>query len=132
MKIFEKRPLAIILCVMLGGFSFFADFTWQIKLICAAVIMVAMWKMFIKLGEPGWVGIVPFYNMYKLSEHLYGNGWNMLICFIPVVGIPYFMYKVFKCFGAEEFPAILLAILAPIGMVVYGFNKAEWIPPVIE
>ena len=115
-----------------GALILFILGTLGISAILTAVMMVAMWKMFIKLGEPGWVGIVPFYNMYKLSEHLYGNGWNMLICFIPIVGIPYFMYKVFKCFGAEEFPAILLAILAPIGMVVYGFNKAEWIPPVID
>lgn len=37
MRIFEKRPLAIILCIMLGAFSFFADLTWEIKLILASV-----------------------------------------------------------------------------------------------
>ena len=59
MKIFEKRPLAIILCVMLGGFSFFADFTWQIKLMCAAVIMVAISQILIfktlKIGRKAFV-----------------------------------------------------------------------------
>ena len=47
MKIFEKRPLAIILCVMLGGFSFFADFTWQIKLIAAVVPLVLIAQLFL-------------------------------------------------------------------------------------
>lgn len=42
MKILEKRPLAIILCVMLGGFSFFADFSWQIKLIIAILPLLAI------------------------------------------------------------------------------------------
>ena len=42
MKIFEKRPLAIILCVMLGGFSFFINLTWQIKLILAALPLLAI------------------------------------------------------------------------------------------
>ncbi len=37
MKIFEKRPLALILCIMLGGFPFFVDFDWKIKLILASV-----------------------------------------------------------------------------------------------
>ena len=32
MKIFEKRPLALILCIMLGGFSLFADFSLDAKL----------------------------------------------------------------------------------------------------
>ena len=54
MKIFEKRPLAIILCVMLGGFSFFADFTWQFKLICAGVILTIILQLFIfKTLKPG-------------------------------------------------------------------------------
>lgn len=42
MKILEKRPLAIILCVMLGGFSFFADFTWQVKLILSAIPLLSI------------------------------------------------------------------------------------------
>ena len=96
----------------------------------SAVMLWALWKMFIKLGEPGWVGIIPVYNMFKLAEHTFGNGWTFLINFNPVVGMPYFMYKVFKCFGAEDFPAIVLAILAPIGLMVYGFNKATWLMPV--
>ena len=40
MKIFEKRPLALILCIMLGGFSFFIDFDWKTKLILAAVSLL--------------------------------------------------------------------------------------------
>lgn len=40
MKILEKRPLALILCIMLGGFSFFADFSWVIKLTVAAVSLL--------------------------------------------------------------------------------------------
>ena len=59
MKIFEKRPLAIILCVMLGGFSFFADFTWQFKLICAAVIIALISQILIfktlKIGRKPFV-----------------------------------------------------------------------------
>lgn len=62
MKIFEKRPLAIILCVMLGGFSFFADFTWQFKLICAAVIIALISQILIfktlKIGRKPFVVLV--------------------------------------------------------------------------
>ena len=47
MKIFEKRPLAIILCIMLGAFSFFADCTWETKLMLAAVPLVIIVQIFI-------------------------------------------------------------------------------------
>ena len=47
MKIFEKRPLAIILCVMLGAFSFFADLGWEVKLIFAAVPLTVIAQIFI-------------------------------------------------------------------------------------
>lgn len=116
---------------VLGGLLIIFALGISVVSIALCVVMcLALWKMFIKLGEPGWVGVVPIYNMYKLAEHAFGNGWTFLINFVPVVGMPYFMYKVFKGFGAEDFPAIVLAILAPIGLIVYGFNKAEWLMPV--
>ena len=62
MKIFEKRPLAIILCVMLGGFSFFADFTWQFKLIAAAIVLTVVAQLLIfktlKFGRKAFVVVV--------------------------------------------------------------------------
>ena len=62
MKIFEKRPLAIILCVMLGGFSFFTDFIWQFKLICAAVILALILQMLIfktlKIGRKAFIVVI--------------------------------------------------------------------------
>ena len=47
MKIFEKRPLALILCIMLGGFSFFADFGWKVKLIAASLSLFAIFAIYI-------------------------------------------------------------------------------------
>ena len=47
MKILEKRPLALILCIMLGGFSFFIDFDWKIKLIFAVVSLLLIGIIFI-------------------------------------------------------------------------------------
>ena len=47
MKIFEKRPLALILSIMLGGFSFFIDFDWKIRLILASVSLLAISVIYI-------------------------------------------------------------------------------------
>ena len=47
MKIFEKRPLALILCIMLGGFSLFADFSVFKKLCVALVSLLIIGIIFI-------------------------------------------------------------------------------------
>lgn len=55
MKILEKRPLALILCIMLGGFSFFADFSLTVKLAVAGVSLLLIGIIFVfenlKLGR---------------------------------------------------------------------------------
>lgn len=52
-------------------FTIFYSVTIIIALAAAAVQMVAMWKVFQKMGEPGWKGIIPFYNMYVLFDRLW-------------------------------------------------------------
>ena len=50
MKLFEKRPLSLILCIMLGGFSFFADRSRIISLTVASVSVFLFALTFI-LGD---------------------------------------------------------------------------------
>ena len=48
MKIFEKRPLALILCIMLGVFSLFASCALYIKIIVSSLTLAALGVSFIK------------------------------------------------------------------------------------
>ncbi len=47
MNILKNRPLSLILCIMLGVFSLFADFSITFKLICASVSITAFALLFI-------------------------------------------------------------------------------------
>lgn len=47
MKILKKRPLALILCIMLGGFSFFAGYSWQVQLVVSSVSLSIIVIIFI-------------------------------------------------------------------------------------
>lgn len=41
--------------------------------ICAifwTLTLVSMWKIYVKMGVPGWKGIVPFYNLWVMIEAL--------------------------------------------------------------
>ena len=47
MNILKKRPLSLILCVMLGVFSFFADFRPVVKFIIAGFLIIAFMSTFV-------------------------------------------------------------------------------------
>ncbi len=37
--------------------------------LCLIVLIFAgLWKTFVKMGKPGWAGIIPFYNVYLMVE----------------------------------------------------------------
>ena len=47
-------------------------------LIVAVLPIVAMWKVYVKAGIPGWGVLVPIYNMYLLFK----IAWNTKMCWI--------------------------------------------------
>ena len=110
-----------------GALTAMAGLISLISTVVAIVSIIAQWKMFVKMGEPGWTALIPFYNVFKLAEHAFGSGWYLFVLFIPVVGIPWFFMKLFQGFGVDTVPAVLLALfVAPIGMMIYGFNSTPW------
>ena len=61
---------------------------------------IGLWKMFEKAGEPGWIGIIPFYRDYKLCEKVMNDPWywlRELVVIIPIIGwigALYFKYQI--------------------------------------
>ncbi|MCK5665030.1 MAG: hypothetical protein KAI17_16175, partial [Thiotrichaceae bacterium] len=51
------------------------------------VMLVAMWKIFLKAGQPGWASIIPIYNTYVMLVIAGKPGWWLLLMFVPVVNI---------------------------------------------
>ena len=71
-------------------------------LVIAVLTLVAMWKIFVKAGKPGWACLIPFYNMYCMYDIAWGNGWLFLLTFIPCVGFVFaiiMLFKLAKAFG---------------------------------
>jgi hypothetical protein len=60
-------------------------------------MIVSLWKVFSKAGEPGWVAIIPILNVYYLLKVAGKPGWWLILCFIPVLNL-------------------IPAILAPLGV----------------
>ena len=96
------------------------------------LMAVGLWKMFEKAGEPGWTGIIPFYNQYKLCEKVMNNPWywlRLFIFIIPVIG--WFMYFYFtyqigkataKAYGQSDGWAWGYTFLAPVFYCITGLS----------
>lgn len=111
----------------LAGFS--AAYT-IVMLIIAVIMIVAMWKLFSKAGEPGWAAIIPLYNSYVLFKIAMGNGWLFLLSLVPVVnfviGIMLY-FKLAKAFGKGVGFGFGLLFLNPIFLLILAFGSAEYV-----
>lgn len=94
--------------------------------------LVAMWKVFNKMGYAGWEAIVPFYNVYIIFKELYGNGWKMLLLLIPLFNI-YVIVKLdldlANAFGKSTGFGIGLIFLNAIFMCIMGFDDSPYTSP---
>ena len=91
--------------------------------------LVALWKVFVKAGQPGWAIIIPFYNLYVLLQIAGKPGWWLLLMFIPVVNlvISIIMYiGVANNFGKGTGFAIGLLLLPIIFVPILAFSDARY------
>ena len=69
-----------------GSGAFWAGYSIFVLAI-VVITCVAMWKIFVKMGEPGWKGLIPIYNVFKIFEISGRSGWMVLLFLIPCVNI---------------------------------------------
>ena len=94
------------------------------------LIIVGLWKVFEKAGQPGWAAIVPFYNCYVLAcgvaklEIL----WFILF-FIPIANIVAAIkvsMAVAEKFGKPGASWVGLRLLGCIFYPILGFGSATY------
>jgi len=85
-------------------------------LIIALLLIVAMWKVFTKAGQPGWASIIPIYNLYIWCKIVGRPGWWILLMLIPFVNI---IVGIILC----------LALLGVIFIPILGFGSAQYQGP---
>jgi len=105
---------------------------------CAAavigiIVIVGMWKVYVKAGKPGWAAIVPIYNVVVLLEIVGRPVWWVLLLFIPLVNVVIgiiVLVELAKCFGQGVGFAIGLLLLSFIFFPILGFGDARYQGPV--
>jgi hypothetical protein len=94
--------------------------------------IIGMWRVFSKAGEAGWKAIIPIYNIYILLKIIGKPWWWLLLLLIPFVNIVILVMMAIALgerFGKGPWWSFfLLAILAPIGLLILGFSGDKYKP----
>jgi ABC-type sulfate transport system permease subunit len=69
---------------LLAGLGATFMLVWLAVLI---LMIVSLWKIFTKAGQPGWASIVPFYNIIVMLQIAGKPLWWLVLLLIPFVNI---------------------------------------------
>ena len=101
---------------------------------CIIVLMiVAMWKVFVKAGQPGWAAIIPIYNTYIFLKIAGKPGWWLILFFIPIVNLVVAIIAAIAFaanFGKSTGFAIGMIFLPFIFIPMLAFGDAAYVPVV--
>ena len=100
-----------------------------IWLIICIVMIIGLWKVFTKAGQPGWMAIIPILNLFILCKIAGRPGWWLLLMLIPFVNFIIWIIlslDLAKKFGKGAGFGIGIALLGFIFLPVLGFSDAQY------
>ena len=102
-------------------------------LVIAVIVIVGMWKIFVKAGEPGWAAIIPIYNLYIICKITAKPiWWLLLLVLCPFINIIFgilLTVALAKCFGKGIGFAIGMILLPFVFYPMLGFGSATYTAP---
>ena len=138
-----EEVATVLLLVFLG---------WSVALLLFFIVsVIAEWMIFLKMGEPGWFGLIPFLREYKLFQHTWETKWYWvwLVCMAVsawgIIGsdMPDLLkfllglaatvvnctaqYRLARCFGYGFLFALGLMFFNPIFLLILGFGSAAYL-----
>ena len=96
------------------------------------LLIVSMWKVFTKAGQPGWAAIVPIYNIVVLLKIVGKPVWWIVGFLIPIVNIIVAILlslALAKVFGKGTGFAIGLILLGIVFIPILAFSDAQYTAP---
>ena len=100
------------------------------SLVLLLIVIVSIWKIFGKAGQPGWKSIIPIYNIYVLFRIAGKPGWWLIFVFIPLVNIPFLLIvsiALAKSFNKDTGFGLGLFFLAAVFLALLAFGDAKYI-----
>jgi len=93
------------------------------------LMLVSMWVVLKKAGQPGWAILVPIYNVYVMLKVAGMPAWWLLLMFLPIINAIASIMMVLgiaKNFGKGAGFAVGLLFLPFIFYPVLAFGDAQY------
>ena len=122
-----------------------------IQVVIILLNIIGLFKIYQKMGKPGWKGLIPFYNMYGLYDELWDKKYfwgyllaqavmlnpsspsgllfsvaDLVLSVAMIVVVMKLYIKLAKAFGKGTGFGVLTFFFAPICLAVLGFGSAEY------
>jgi hypothetical protein len=115
-----------------GGISGVWIAIFAIYMALMVLMIVAMWKLYTKAGQPGWGSIIPIYNVYLMFKIAGKPGWWLLLLFVPIANIVVsilMLVGIANAFGKGGGYVFGLLFLPFIFYPMLAFGDATYTPP---
>lgn len=93
-------------------------------------MLIVMWKIYAKAGQPGWAAIIPIYNLVVMFRIIKMEWWHILIMlFVPFAQIVYAILiplKLAKVFGKSTGFGVLSIFFSIICYPILAFGSAKY------
>ncbi|MDD3002849.1 MAG: DUF5684 domain-containing protein [Candidatus Shapirobacteria bacterium] len=112
------------------GMGMFGGFLFLICSLILILILVSLWKIFIKAKKPGWAALVPIYNIVVMLEIAGMPTWYIFLMFIPLVNLVIglmILVNLTKAFGKSTGFVLGMIFLPLIFYPILAFDKSEYI-----
>ena len=102
--------------------------------------VAALWKVFVKAGQPGWAAIIPIYNLYILLKVIGRPAWWLLLFIVGII-VPFVGWILLivisiviaidlaKSFAKSSGFAVGLFLLTFIFVPILGFGESRYAGP---
>jgi len=101
-------------------------------LLCFLLLIVSMWKVYTKAGQPGWAVLIPLYSNFVMFD-IIGRKWSRIFVYlIPIyniIAIIQDVNRLSKSFGKPTSFTAGLVILPIIFYTILAFGSATYIGP---
>jgi len=99
------------------------------------LIIVPMWKIFTKAGQPGWAVLIPIYNIYVMTLIAKKPAWWLIIILlVPIVNFIFLimlLHAISVNFGKGVGFTLGLIFLSWIFIPILGYGSAQYNPPAV-
>ena len=104
--------------------------TLIVSAIISIFMLITIWKLFQKAGQPGWAAIIPIYNIVVMFRVIKMDWWHILIMlFVPFAALVYSFiipFKLAQVFGKSAGFGVLAIFLPIIAYPIMAFGDAQY------